>query len=234
MRAGTSYVMFEDRIGGGRALAEELREYAGRRDVVVLGLPRGGVPVAAEVAERLRAPLDIWLVRKLGVPGHPEFAMGAISSGGVVEVDEAVVRELHIHIPAVLEVVRRERAELARRELAYRRGRVPPRLAGKTVIVVDDGMATGSTMHAVVSSLRKHSPARIVAAAPVASRQAFSDLERHADACVCASCPEPFDAVGCFYADFAPTTDEQVVECLDRLDRLDRIAPARKGSPDSE
>lgn len=222
--------MFEDRIGAGRALAEQLREYAGRRDVIVLGLPRGGVPVAAEVAEQLGAPLDIWLVRKLGVPGHSEFAMGAIASGGVVEIDESVVRELRIHSPEILDVVRRESAELARRELAYRRGRAPLQLGGKTLIVVDDGMATGSTMRAVVSALRKHSPAHIIAAAPVASRQACAELERHADACVCVACPESFGAVGRFYGNFAAIGDEAVTECLDRFQRVQDADGTQEGS----
>ena len=216
MKPGTSRVMFEDRIDAGGVLAERLWEYAGRHDVLVLGLPRGGVPVAAEVAGRLSAPLDICLVRKLGVPGHEEFAMGAIASGGVVEVDEALVRELHIPLPAVLNVVRSERAELERREFVYRGERAPASVAGKTVIVVDDGMATGATMRAVVSSLRSHSPARIVVAVPVASRQACQDLQRHADVCICVACPEPFRAVGLFYADFAPTSDAEVIACLER------------------
>jgi len=217
MKPGASQVMFGDRVDAGRVLAERLWEYAGLHDVLVLGLPRGGVPVAAEVAERLSAPLGICLVRKLGVPGHAEFAMGAIASGGVVEVDEALVRKLHIALPAVLNVVRTERAELERREFVYRGDRAPERVTGKTVIVVDDGMATGATMRAVVSSLRGQSPARIVVAVPVASRQACEDMQRHADACICLACPEPFRAVGLFYANFAPTSDSEVIGCLSRM-----------------
>lgn len=217
MQPGATRAIFKDRVEGGRALAERLWEYAGRRDLVVLGLPRGGVPVAAEVAQRLNAPLDIWLVRKLGVPSHSEFAMGAIAGGGVVEIDEALVRELHIAPHAVREVVRSERAELERRERAYRRGKPPPYLEGKTVIVVDDGMATGSTMRAVVTSLRNFKPARIVVAVPVASSEACRDLGMHADECVCVACPDPFRAVGLFYENFGATSDEEVLECLDRF-----------------
>ncbi len=217
MQPGATRAMFGDRVEAGRALAERLWEYAGRRDLVVLGLPRGGVPVAAEVAQRLNAPLDIWLVRKLGVPGHPEFAMGAIAGAGVVEIDEALVRELQIAPHAVREVVRSERAELERRERAYRRGQPPPYLEGKTVIVVDDGMATGSTMRAVVTSLRNFKPARIVVAVPVASGEACQDLGAHADECVCVACPDPFRAVGSFYGNFGATSDEEVLESLDRF-----------------
>lgn len=217
MQPGATRAIFGDRVEAGRALAERLWEYASRHDLVVLGLPRGGVPVAAEVAQRLNAPLDIWLVRKLGVPGHPEFAMGAIAGGGVVEIDEALVRELQIAPHAVREVVRSERAELERRERAYRRGKPPPYLEGKTVIVVDDGMATGSTMRAAVSSLRNFKPARIVVAVPVASSEAYRDLGGHADECVCVACPDPFRAVGLFYKDFSATSDEEVLECLDRF-----------------
>ena len=252
MRQGSSRAWFANRAEAGRVLAQRLETFAGRagsREVrrespsgvhsgvhsgvpsdvssklVVLGLPRGGVPVAAEVAAHLHAPLDCWLVRKLGLPGHAEFAMGALASGGDVEVDEVLLRELGVGRAAVDEVARRERAELERRERLYRRGRPPPEIAGRVVIVVDDGMATGATMRAVVNALRKGRPARIIVAVPVASREACLEIGELADECVCVAVPEPFRAVGMFYGDFSPTSDEEVLACLARQDRLG--APAR-------
>lgn len=210
-----STVRFEDRADAGRALARKLAAFASVPGVVVLGLPRGGVPVAAEVARALKAPLDVWIVRKIGVPGHEEYAMGAISSGGILEIDKDVVHSLRIPPSAVESVVARERVELERRERVYRRGRAAPELANKTVIVVDDGLATGASMRAAVHAVRAQHPVRIVVAVPVGSAEACADLDALADECVCASQPAPFHAVGVWYRDFAPTSDAEVLACLD-------------------
>lgn len=229
MKRERSRTIFDDRADAGRALAEHLRAYAGRRDVVVVGLPRGGVPVAAVVARALGAPLEVWMVRKLGVPGHSEFAMGAIASGGVVEVDKPVVEMLGITSTAVEQVIQSERVELERRERTYRRDRPALDLASKTLIVVDDGIATGWTMRAVIRSLRDQEPAEVVVATPVASRQACMELEQLADDCVCAHCPMDLYAVGFHYWDFAPTTDEEVVRCLDSA--RERVGHVEPGAP---
>jgi putative phosphoribosyl transferase len=202
--------VYRDRRHAGRALGEALAAWAGRPDVSVLALPRGGVPVAFEVAQRLRAPLDVLVVRKLGVPGHAEYAMGAIASGGVRVLDEEVVRSLRIAAPAIDAVVQQEQAELARRDALYRAGRAPPAVRGRTVIVVDDGLATGSTMRAAVRALRAQAPAAVVAAAPTGSASACETLRAEADTVVCPSTPEPYRAVGCWYAEFDPTSDDEV------------------------
>jgi predicted phosphoribosyltransferase len=207
---------FRDRRAAGRRLAEELRGYAGRGDVVVLGLPRGGVPVAYEVAERLHAPLDVFLVRKLGVPGHEELAMGAIASGGIVVANEDLIAQLDVSRAAFERAVERETRELERRELAYRGGRARPELRGRVAIVVDDGLATGATMRAAVEALRRLEPARIVVAVPTAAGETRRDFERIVDEVACASTPHPFQAVGLWYEDFTPTTDEEVRELLER------------------
>jgi predicted phosphoribosyltransferase len=177
-------------------LARSLSDYADRDDVVVLALPRGGVPVAYEVAKELGAPLDVFLVRKLGVPGHEELAMGAIASGGVLVLDEGVLRWLGISEEQVQRAVERELAELRRREAAYRDGRLMPDLRDKTVVLVDDGLATGATMQAAVRAVRRYQPARIVVAVPVASRSTCDRLQPEADEVVCGVTPTPFDAVG--------------------------------------
>lgn len=205
---------FADRRHAGVVLAEHLDMYAGRRDLVVLALPRGGVPVAYEVARALAAPLDVLVVRKLGAPGHPEFAMGAVASGGISVLDEDFVATNRIPAQALADVVLRERAELARRERAYRDSRPPVAITGQVVIVVDDGLATGSTMHAAVLALRRQGPARIVVAVPVGSRQACSMLAGVADHVICALTPEPFSAVGLWYTDFSETSDEEVRRLL--------------------
>ncbi len=230
MNARSQERVFEDRIEAGRALAAQLARYAGRGDVIVLGLPRGGVPVAEQVAQILGAPLDVFLVRKLGVPGHEEHAMGALASGGVTEVDGDLVRTLGISAAAVRATVRREQAELERRERVYRAGRAPVDVRGRTVIVVDDGLATGATMHAAVSALRMAQPARIVVAVPVASVDACSELARHADECVCVSTPEPFRAVGPWYREFDATEDSEVLACLERAQARERRAAARRSA----
>lgn len=184
--------------------------------MLVLALPRGGVPVAFEVARWLDAPLDVFLVRKLGVPGHEELAMGAIATGGVRVVNEAIVRELGVGREAFEEVAARERVELERRERAYRGERNAPEVGGRTVILVDDGLATGSTMRAAAVALRRRGPGRLVVAAPVAAREACEELRAEADEVVCAETPEPFRGVGRWYEDFSQTTDEEVRELLSK------------------
>jgi predicted phosphoribosyltransferase len=207
---------FRNREEAGRALARALMRYAGRGDVIVLALPRGGVPVAFMVAQALGAPLDVFVVRKLGVPGHEEFAMGAIATGGVRFLNPDVVEPLAISEQAIDLVAAREQRELERREQLYRGDRPPPSVRGRTAILVDDGLATGASMRAAVAALRKLEPARIVVAVPVASRQACRSLEREVDEMVCASTPEPFHAVGVWYEDFSQTSDEEVHELLER------------------
>src|SRR2546423_11732798 len=209
-------MLFRDRTDAGRRLAARMPEYAGRSDVLVLAVPRGGVPVAFEVASALRAPLDVFLVRKLGVPGQEELAMGAIASGGVRVVNEAVVRHLDI-APEVLDAVAaREQEELERRERAYRDERPAPDVRGRTVILVDDGLATGSTMRAAALALRQKGPARVVVAVPVASREACGEFRGEGDDVGCAATPEPFMGVGRWYEDFSQTTDEEVRSLLAR------------------
>jgi putative phosphoribosyl transferase len=207
---------FADRREAGRILSAQLSAYAGRDDVIVLGLPRGGVPVAFEAAQALNAPLDLFLVRKLGAPGHEELAMGAIASGGVVVVNNEVVRALRISSDTVTAEVENERAELTRREAIYRCGRHPLDVRGKIVILVDDGLATGSTMRAAVAALRQKEPARIVVAVPVGAAATCAEFQSIADECVCAIAPEDFHAVGLWYDDFAQTGDDEVCELLIR------------------
>lgn len=205
---------YRDRTHAGQVLASQLTQYAGRDDVVVLGLPRGGVPVAHEVATALDAPLDVLLVRKLGVPGHTELAMGAIGPGGVRVVNPTVVGSLDIPDHVVDEVTREEEAELRRRQEVYRGDREPPAVAGRLVIVVDDGLATGATMRAAVSAVRAMGPARVVVAVPVGARRTCHELEEVADEVVCARMPATFQAVGQWYADFSPTTDAEIRRLL--------------------
>ena len=207
---------YADRREAGRILSGKLISFAGRDDVVVLGLPRGGVPVAFEAAQALKAPLDVFLVRKLGAPGHEELAMGAIASGGVVVVNDEVVRALRISADTVMAEVESERAELTRREAIYRNGRPPLDVRGKTVILVDDGLATGSTMRAAVTALRQKEPARIVVAVPVGAASTCAEFQSIADECVCAIAPENFRAVGLWYDDFAQTGDDEVCDLLTR------------------
>lgn len=206
----TSTARFRDRHDAGAELASRLRHYADRDDVVVLALPRGGVPVGFEVAEALGAALDIFLVRKLGMPGHPEFAMGAIASGGIRVLSRDVLAYYGISDDAVDHILRIEQAELDRRERAYREHHPPADVRGKTVILVDDGLATGSTMEAAVEAVRALGPARIVVAVPVGARQTCEKFRDRADEVVCARTPEPFSAVGLWYDDFSQTPDEDV------------------------
>jgi erythromycin esterase-like protein/predicted phosphoribosyltransferase len=207
---------FRDRAHAGRLLVDRLRRYAGRDDVVVLGLPRGGVPVAFELAEALDAPLDVFLVRKLGVPGHEELALGAIASGGTRVVNERLVESLGIPDDLIEAVDAKEMRELERRERAYRGERPPPDVAGRTVILVDDGLATGSTMSAAVRAIRQDRPARVVVAVPVADPDVCARLRAEADEVVCLSTPRPFHAVGAWYEDFSQLTDAHVRALLER------------------
>ncbi len=207
---GRSGRVFRDRREAGRALGRLLESHRGRNDVIVLGLARGGVPVAWEVAAALDVPMDVFVVRKLGLPGHEEFAMGAIAGGGVAVLNDDVVRDLHVTPEQVREVVDRESRELGRREATYRDGRAPADVAGKTVIVVDDGLATGSSMTAAVDALRASEPAAIVVAVPAAPASTCRELEATVDDVVCATMPFPFRAVGEAFWDFRQVTDEEV------------------------
>jgi predicted phosphoribosyltransferase len=206
--------VFKGRREAGAALAQSLTHYENRNDVVVLALPRGGVPVAYEVARALQAPLDVFIVRKLGVPGHRELAMGAIASGGVRVLNERVVTSLGIPDWAIEEAARAESGELERRERAYRDGRRALELGGCVVLLVDDGLATGSTMMAAVEAVRSRAPARVVVAVPVGAPETCEALARMADEVICASQPESFAAVGQCYLDFEQTSDEEVRELL--------------------
>lgn len=209
---------FENRREAGVELASRLQKYRGRDDVVVLALPRGGVPVAAEIAEALGAPLDIFVVRKLGMPGHQEFAIGAIASGGVRVLNDDVIRWYGIPDRAIDAVAQRELAELERREREYRQGRPLRDLQGRTVILVDDGLATGSTMRAAVQAVRAHAPARVIVAVPVGASSTCEEFVDIADETICARTPEPFSAVGLWYRDFSETTDDEVRAVLGRFE----------------
>jgi predicted phosphoribosyltransferase len=205
---------FVDRTEAGQVLAESLSAYADREGVIVLALPRGGVPVAAQVARRLNAPLDVFVVRKLGLPGHPELAIGAIASGGVRVFNGEVVNALRIPDEVIDAVSGKELIELQRREKLYRADRPPLDVEGKTVIVVDDGVATGSTMLAAVAALRQLNAARIVIAAPVVAASTYREMQRAADEVVAVMLPENFYAVGLWYQDFSQTTDDEVRDLL--------------------
>jgi len=207
---------FLDRHDAGRVLASRVKSYADRDDVVVLALPRGGVPVAYEVASALGAPLDVFLVRKLGTPGHRELAMGAIASGGVRVLNDDVVRWYGIPQSAIESVAREETAELERREREYRRDRPAPDLANRIVILVDDGLATGSTMRAAAQAVRMRGPSRVIVAVPVGAPQTCNEIAAVADEVVCARMPEPFSAVGQWYLDFDQTEDDEVRELLQK------------------
>lgn len=217
-------MVYRDRTDAGKQLAARLADYADRDDVLVLALPRGGVPVGYEVAKALRAPLDIFLVRKLGVPGHEELAMGAIASGGVRVLNDDVVDYLRIPGEVIDAVAMDELKELERREQAYRGNRPEPDVRGKTIILVDDGLATGSTMRASASALRQQNPARIVVAVPVSAPQTCNEYRMGVDEIICASTPEPFLGVGQWYRDFSQTTDDEVRELLAKADAMTEIA----------
>ena len=207
---------YRDRTHAGRELASKLVEHAGRPDVIVLALPRGGVPVAFEVAKALHAPLDVFVVRKLGVPGHEEYAMGAIATGGVRVLDERVVRAAGVTRAQLDAVTAAEQRELARRESQYRGDRPPPDVTGRTVILVDDGLATGSTMRAAVEALRQEGAARVIVAVPIAPPETCDAFRDIVDDIVCARTPEPFYAVGLWYEDFSQTSDEEVRQLLEQ------------------
>jgi predicted phosphoribosyltransferase len=209
-------MLFRDRAEAGQLLATRLASYADRPDVVVLGLPRGGVPVAYEVARALHVPLEVFVVRKLGLPGREELAIGAIATGGVRILNNDLVRALEIPRKVIDEITAQEQQELERRERLYRGDRPVRDVRGRTVILVDDGLATGSTMRAAVAALRQGEPARIVIAAPVGAADTCAELQQEADEAVCARTPEPFHAVGLWYKDFTQTTDDEVHELLRR------------------
>jgi len=216
---------FLNRTDAGRQLASQLSRYAGRSDVLVLGLPRGGVPVAFEIATALDAPLDVFVVRKLGLPGHEEFGIGAIASGGVRVVDDSVLRAYGVDEETLNRITERERRELERRERLYRDDRPFPSAADRVVILVDDGLATGSTMRAAVSALRAESPREIVVAVPVGAPETCAAMAKLADEVECLATPEPFYAVGLWYEDFEQTDDDEVHELLERA--AARVVPRR-------
>jgi putative phosphoribosyl transferase len=222
---------FTNRTEAGRELATMLHGFRNRSDVVVLGLPRGGVPVAFEVAKALRTPLDVFTVRKLGAPENQEYALGAIASGGATAVDWSLVEQLRVSDAVLGAMIADERAELERREHLYRGDRGPLNVAGKTLIVVDDGLATGSTMRAAIAALRTLEPARIVVAVPIASREAAASVRREADALLCACLPVDLTSVGQWYEDFTQTTDAEVLELLRRAVAW---TPARQSAETAE
>lgn len=211
---------FKNRAEGGRSLAQKLMQYANDPNVVVLALPRGGVPVAYEVAKALTAPLDVFVVRKLGVPGFEECAMGAIASGGIRVLNDSVISYLRMPVEVVDEITAEELIELERRERVYRGTRAPVDVTGQTVIIVDDGLATGSTMRAAVKALRKKNPKKIVVAVPVGARETCDSFKNEVDTiAVCAITPEPFNAVGLWYRDFSETTDAEVQQLLRKAEQ---------------
>lgn len=219
-------MLYRDRTEAGRVLASHLADYAHRDDVVVLALPRGGVPVAEQVARAIDVPLDVFVVRKLGLPGQEELAMGAIASGGVRVLNEDVIEHLAVPERVIETVLQRERDELARREFLYRECRPLVDVTGKTVILVDDGLATGSTMLAAVQAVRRARPARVIVAVPVGASEACASLAREADGCVCPATPEPFCGVGRWYRDFTQTSDVEVREILEHAYKARQSDPA--------
>ena len=221
-RHGGGHMIFANRTEAGQELAQRLRKYANRDDVIVLGAPRGGIPVAFEVATEPRAPLDVFVLRKLGVPGHEELAFGAIASGGVRILDRNIVEGLGITGLDIERVTRAERQELERRKRAYRGGRSPLDVSGLTVILVDDGIATGSSMRAAIRALQQMKPARILIAVPVAPPSTCNQLQLEVDELVCLEMPEPFYGVGQFYGDFSQVSDEEVRDLLETATRQRR------------
>jgi putative phosphoribosyl transferase len=207
---------YRDRRAAGRALTKETALYRPGDAPLVLALPRGGVPVADEVASALNAPLDVFLVRKLGLPGHPEIAMGAIATGGIRVLDEDLLESARVTPHELAAVVKMETAELERRETLYRRSRPPPDIRGRSLVVVDDGLATGYTMRAAVAALRRSGCGHLTVAVPVGARSSCAKLEREVDTLVCPFQPHPFHAVGLWYDKFAATGDDEVFKCLER------------------
>ena len=216
--SGSCEHLFDDRRHAGRLLASRLQSYAGRPDIIVLGLPRGGVPVAFEVSSALWAPLDVLVVRKLGLPGDEELAMGAIATGGARVINRDVVQEFRIPNRIIEEVASRQAEELSRRERLYRGNKPPAEIVGRVVILVDDGLATGASMNAAVAALRKLNPGRIVVGVPIAAPATCDQFRSQVDEIVCAVTPEPFYAVGLWYKDFSPTSDEEVRKLLKQAD----------------
>lgn len=210
----TTFHRFANRTEAGKMLAEALSAYIGRRDILILALPRGGVPVACEVAKILLAPMDLWLVRKLGVPGQEELALGALAAKNVCVLNQEVIDLLSIDQAAIDRVISREQAELERRNRLYRHGRPPPDAGGKIVIIIDDGLATGATMRAAIASLRQADAARIIVAVPVGAVSTCRKIKKEADELVCLYMPEPFYGVGQWYSDFSQTSDEDVLTLL--------------------
>jgi len=219
--------LYRDRFEAGQRLVTKLIAYADRQDVLVLGLPRGGVPVAYEVAKALHVPLDVFIVRKLGVPGREELAMGAIATGGIRVINESVVQMLRIPKHIIDAVAAREQQELERREHLYRDDRPPPDVHDCTAILIDDGLATGSTMRAAIAALRLQHPARIVVAVPVAALPTCEELGTEVDEIVCAQTPEPFYGVGLWYENFSQTTDEEVHDLLAQSEQEKPVAARR-------
>ena len=207
---------YRNRSEAGQRLALSLSSFEGRPDVTVLGLPRGGVPVAYEIARALGVALDVFVVRKLGLPGQREYAMGAVAAGGIVVLDHDLIARMRVTPAAVERVIVEERAELARRERLYRGSRPPLDVRGRTIILVDDGLATGASVQAAIAALKRQAPASIVVASPVGSRDACRALVAITDGCLCAAMPEPLYAVGLWYDDFGETTDEEVRTLLTR------------------
>ncbi|MEW6735218.1 MAG: phosphoribosyltransferase [Acidobacteriota bacterium] len=222
-------MLYRDRTDAGKRLAIKLQAYANRSDVLVLALPRGGVLVAFQVAEALNAPLDIYLVRKLGVPGHKELAMGAIASGGVRVINDDVVNYLGISGETIDRVAEEETEELSRRDHLYRGGKIRPELSGRTIILIDDGLATGSSMRAAVQALKQANPAKIVIAVPVAPSSTCEGFKTEVDEIICLETPEPFQAIGLWYRNFSQTTDEEVKELLERAAQRTERKAATKG-----
>ncbi|WP_454784457.1 phosphoribosyltransferase [Legionella sp. WA2024007413] len=207
---------YEDRFHAGRVLADLLKKYAKRTDVLILALPRGGVPVAYEIANKLSLPFDIFIVRKLGVPGHAELAMGAIASGGIIVLNDEIVNAMLISKEAINTIQKSEQDELLRRELVYRGKKPFPNLAGKTVILVDDGIATGYTMRAAIAALKQKNPAKIIVSVPVAARSTCDEIAPLVDEIICPMRPDNFYAVGLWYSDFSQTTDDEVMQLLQK------------------
>lgn len=208
-------MLFRDRHDAGRKLATKLLKYANRDDVVVLGLPRGGVPVAYQVGQQLNAPIDVFIVRKLGVPGHEELAMGAIASGNISVFNNQLIEQMHVSHPQVASVAAREKQELIRRENLYRRDRTALEITGKQVIVVDDGLATGASMRAAIMAISRMDPARVVVAVPVAAPETCRMFQRYVDEVICYATPESFTSVGSWYRDFHQITDQEVQKLLE-------------------
>lgn len=213
--------IFRDRLDAGQQLAEQLTAYRQRQDILILGLPRGGVPVAAVIAKALDAPLDVCLVRKLGVPGNPELAMGAIASGDEIRHNPSVLERCQVSPEAFAEVVAQERQELQRREQRYRGHRPPPTIRDRTVILVDDGVATGATMLAAIACIKSQVPQQLIVAVPLAPPLLCEELRRHVDDVICAVTPHPFCYLGRWYEDFTPTSDEEVCQLLSVSDSWD-------------